>query len=1133
MGTAIVLCLGYGVLRDSGWQGSAPLHTVLEAVATLLAFMVGVMALVRFYSRKNNMFLFVGSGFLGTALLDGYHAVVTSPFFTVVFPSPPPTLVPWSWLASRLFLSVLLWLSWLAWKREERLGAAGRISEGAIYTAVGALTVTSFVCFAFVPLPPAYHRGWALPRPQELVPALFFLLALIGYLRKGEWQRLAFEHWLVLSLIVGFLGQAMFMSTSDHLYDMMFDTAHLLKKVSYVLVLTGLVISMYELFRQADRGAEEVRQANLALASEVAERERAAAALRLDEQRLEALLKLNELTEAPLRQITDFALEEGVRLTRSQIGYLAFVNEDESVLTMHSWSKTAMKECAIIDKPIVYPVKTTGLWGEAVRQRQPVVTNDYAAPSPLKKGHPLGHVAIRRHMNVPVFDGPRIVAVAGVGNKDEPYNESDVRQLQLLMTGMWRLIQRHRVQAELRSLNESLEQRVAERTAELARQDAELRAANQRLEHERYLLQTLMDNVPDRIYFKDQDSRFLRNNRAHLQCFGLTDPAQAAGKTDFDFFSENHARQAYDDEQEVMRTGQPFTKEEKETWPDGSATWVLTTKMPLRDERGQIVGTFGISRDITDRKRVEEAMCQVKECAEEASRAKSQFLANMSHELRTPLNSVIGFTNILLKNKEGNLSPVELHCLERVLANGKHLLSLINQVLDLSKIEAKKVELETSTVDLGRLVSDVVTQFEGELRDRPVKLLAELPESMAPPVTDEGKLRQVLINLIGNALKFTEKGSVTVRVSVDGPSRYPTRIAVSDTGVGIRPERQSAIFEAFQQADASTNRKYGGTGLGLTISKALCDLMGCRIEVHSEVGKGSTFSVVFPPPAAPAPAAPAPAEASAVATASLPTAHVEKPLQGRLVLVIDDDRDSRVLLAHQIEECGCRVTTADSGPLGLRLAKELRPDLITLDLLMPEMDGWQVLETIKADPDLHAIPVVAVSMVGNEKRGTVFGAMEVLQKPVAGEDLVRVLRTFTRPRVLLVEDNEDHRRLVGVHLDSHGVELHAATDGQEALTLLPQFIPDVILLDLMLPTMDGMTFLDRIRKDARYWHIPVFVITAKDLTAAERRRLGAQAKAVLKKAEDWGSDLERLLNGLLKGPPVTVPALPAPAAPAS
>jgi len=212
------------------------LHTLMETIATVLALNVGILALVRFYSKKDNTFLFVGTGFFSTGLLDGYHAVVTSSFFEAYFPSPPPSLIPWSWLASRLFLSILLWLSWVFWKREAALGEAGRLGERWVYGIVGALALACFVFFALVPLPPAYHPALVLSRPQEFVPAGFFLLALIGYLRKGQWKSDAFEHWLVLSLIVNFMGQAMFMSSSERLYNMMFDAAHLLKKLSYIIL---------------------------------------------------------------------------------------------------------------------------------------------------------------------------------------------------------------------------------------------------------------------------------------------------------------------------------------------------------------------------------------------------------------------------------------------------------------------------------------------------------------------------------------------------------------------------------------------------------------------------------------------------------------------------------------------------------------------------------------------------------------------------------------------------------------------------------------------------------------------------------------------------------------------------------
>jgi PAS domain S-box-containing protein len=687
---------------------------------------------------------------------------------------------------------------------------------------------------------------------------------------------------------------------------------------------------------------------------------------------------------------------------------------------------------------------------------------------------------------------------------------------------------------------------------------AALRTTNERLEYERYLLQALMDGVPDHIYFKDRQSRFLRNNRTHLQIFGLTDPTQALGKTDFDFFAEEHARQAFNDEQEVIRTGLPFTKEEKETWPDGSVTWVLSTKLPLRDHNGQIVGTFGISRDITDRKRAEEAMRHAKEAAEEANRAKSQFLASMSHELRTPLNSIIGFANILLKNKAGTLSPAEINFLDRIQANGRHLLGLINQILDLSKIEAQKVEVQLAPVALDQLVRETLAQEEGLVRDKPVELLAELPPHIAPIQADADKLKQVIINLIGNALKFTERGQVTVRVLTDPADDRPLRLDVCDTGIGIPNDKLGVIFEAFQQAQAGTARKYGGTGLGLTISQALCRLMGYRIEVASEVGRGSTFSIILHAPVAagilPAvepgilPGGERAALAGAVretgaepgrqdaalygrqdarrytgppaAASGRPAATPPADLAGKIVLVIDDEADSRTLLTHMIEEAGCHVISADSGEMGLHMARKLRPHLVTTDLLMPGMDGWQVVRAIKTDPDLSATPVVVISVIAGEKRGRIFGAVEILQKPVEREELLASLkRAFLppKPRVLVVDDEADARRLVSACLEEHAAEVRMAANGREALALLDSFTPDAVVLDLLMPEMDGLAFLNALRADARYQHLPVVVVTAKDLTARESDLLRQETIEVLKKAGAFEEDLKRLLQKLLAG----------------
>ncbi len=525
------------------------------------------------------------------------------------------------------------------------------------------------------------------------------------------------------------------------------------------------------------------------------------------------------------------------------------------------------------------------------------------------------------------------------------------------------------------------------------------RRAEAELEHERFILRTLMDNVPERIYFKDRQSRFLRNSKAHLRVFGLTRPEDAVGKSDFDFFSEEHAREAFEDEQRLMATGEAITKEEKETWPDGSVTWALSTKMPLRDEHGNIVGTFGLSRDITDRKRAEEALRLAKEAAEEASRTKSQFLASMSHELRTPLNSVIGFANILLKNKSGNLSPTELNFLDRIQANGRHLLSLINQILDLSKIEARKVELQTGPVALDNLIRETLAQQEGLVRDKPVQLVADVPPRVAPIVTDPDKLRQVLINLLGNALKFTEEGSVTIRLVTRSTDDVPIRIDVIDTGIGIPKDKLGVIFEAFQQAEAGTARKYGGTGLGLTISQALCQLMGYRIEVSSEPGRGSTFSVLLQPPAEPAPATAAPRPPPSATPA--PGRGAAAGGHGPLVLVIDDEPDSRTLLKHAIEEFGCRAVTASSCEEGLRLARELPPQLVTVDLMMPGLDTITFLNHLRAAARSQFLPLVIVTareLTAAESQQLRQLAQDIVKKGGEFEaDLRRVLQRFLPP----------------------------------------------------------------------------------------------------------------------------------------
>jgi signal transduction histidine kinase/DNA-binding response OmpR family regulator len=533
--------------------------------------------------------------------------------------------------------------------------------------------------------------------------------------------------------------------------------------------------------------------------------------------------------------------------------------------------------------------------------------------------------------------------------------------------------------------------------------------------------------------------------------------------------------------------------------------------------KGVTVSRDELAREVIERKRAEDAARWARRSAEAANQAKSQFLTNMSHELRTPLNSVIGFSNVLGKNKSGHLDGAEMLYVQRIVANGKHLLFLINQILDLAKIEVRKVQVEWKIVDLRVLVQQVIGQLEVSAQAKSIRLVTDVPAATPTMFTDPVKLTQVLINLIGNAIKFTESGEVRVVVVLSPSGDRPCRIEVHDTGIGIAPERLAVIFEAFQQAESGIARKYGGTGLGLTISRALCELMGYRIEVASEPGKGSIFSIVIPQKVG---------EPVSPGVGDMPSGPVRERVlkaggdggKGKLVLVIDDESDARILLSNLVEEAGCRVMVASSGETGLRMAREFHPDAITLDLLMPTMNGWSFLRELDSDPELRDIPVVVVSVVLQEHCGMVLGAVDVLQKPVTREALIAVLKRIVHPPgrdVLVVDDNEDDRRLMSLNLEGSDYSVRMASSGQEALQMMAVALPDALVVDLIMPGMDGSTLIHRIRADDRYRHLPIVIVTGRDLTADERRMLRLQAYEVLSKSGNLEAELPRTLARIL------------------
>jgi len=503
---------------------------------------------------------------------------------------------------------------------------------------------------------------------------------------------------------------------------------------------------------------------------------------------------------------------------------------------------------------------------------------------------------------------------------------------------------------------------------------------------------------------------------------------------------------------------------------------------------------------VFERERAETALTSTKEAAEAANRTKSAFLASMSHELRTPLNAVIGYSEMLeeeLREVGNRTLNADVH---KIHGAGKHLLGLINDILDLSKIEAGKMELFVETIDVGRMVAEVVSTIRALVERNGSQLVVTGTEGIGPMRGDQTRLKQVLFNLLSNAGKFTEKGQVTLALSrkAGGTGDGVVTFRVSDTGIGMNPDQMEKLFEAFVQADSSTTRRYGGTGLGLAITRRLVTIMGGQVTVASTPGRGSTFTVELPDGLA----GTSQLNLRALVTEMAPPNHT-LPEGAPIVLVIDDDPTVHDLMRRHLGKSGFRVESATNGPDGLDLARALKPTAITLDVMMPGMDGWAVLAALKADRELADIPVIVLSMVDDKNVGFTLGASDYLTKPIEWGRLAAVLAKYQCPSppcpVLVVDDEPSAREMLRRALTRTGWSVSEAENGRAALEAVERSRPALILLDLMMPEMDGFEFLTHLRKNAEWATIPIVVVTAKELTEGERVFLNGSVQKILEK----------------------------------
>ena len=515
---------------------------------------------------------------------------------------------------------------------------------------------------------------------------------------------------------------------------------------------------------------------------------------------------------------------------------------------------------------------------------------------------------------------------------------------------------------------------------------------------------------------------------------------------------------------------------------DGLWRHMEISAVPILDEAGEVREWVGQHADITERKLAELELSAAKEAAEAANRAKSAFLANMSHELRTPLSAVIGYSEMMEEELEDAGQDALLVDLGKIKSNARHLLSLINDVLDLSKIEANRMDTFAETVDVAMLMREVAGTVEGLVRGKGNVLDLDLPDGLGTMRTDAVKLRQCLFNLLGNAAKFTEAGRITLSARREGEGPDGTVVfAVRDTGIGMTEDQLGRLFQRFTQADETTTRKFGGTGLGLAITRAFSRLLGGDIAVDSVHGEGTVFTVTLP----------------ATMPEILREEEVPVPTHGLLsgehagVLVIDDDAAQRDLMVRFLERQGFTAITAADGASGLEMARQHLPRAILLDVMMPKMDGWSVLTALKADPALAAIPVIMVTFVDERTLSATLGAVDLVNKPVDWDRLKSVLDRLREAEgeVLVVDDDPDVRERLRTVLERCGYTVGEAGDGAEALRRVMHGPPRAILLDLTMPVMDGFAFLHALRERPGCHDIPVIVFSARDISAEDREQL--------------------------------------------